>query len=325
MAWLAARMLSLGYSRAFTDPIGNAVGVLGDGPRQAVLLGHIDTVSGEIPLKMENGKLYGRGSVDAKGSLAAFVDAAAQEGPQPGWQILVIGAVDEEGDSTGARDLILRYQPEWVIVGEPSRWERVTLGYKGSAWAEVSLRTPLAHSAGPEQNASQRVVGVWQSAQQWAEEFNAGSQRIYDQVQLRLSGLWSEEDGFEEYARLRIGARLPGSITPDQWYAELKRRAGEAVVNPLGYPIPAYRADKNTSLVRAFLSAIREAGGKPNFALKTGTSDLNIVAPAWTCPAIAYGPGDSALDHTPEEHLELDEYDRAVGVIGRALERLCRA
>ena len=97
------------------------------------------------------------------------------------------------------------------------------------------------------------------------------------------------------------------------------------MVNPLGYPIPAYRADKNTSLVRAFLSAIREAGGKPNFALKTGTSDLNIVAPAWTCPAIAYGPGDSALDHTPEEHLELDEYDRAVGVIGRALERLCRA
>ena len=43
VAWLAARMLSLGYSRAFTDPIGNAVGVLGDGPRQAILLGHIDT------------------------------------------------------------------------------------------------------------------------------------------------------------------------------------------------------------------------------------------------------------------------------------------
>lgn len=43
------------------------------------------------------------------------------------------------------------------------------------------------------------------------------------------------------------------------------------------------------------------------------------VAPVWKCPIVAYGPGDSALDHTPNEHLPLDEYWKAVNVIGHTL------
>src|SRR5437763_769852 len=84
--WLVERMCGLGFSRAFVDPAGNAVGVMGDGPRQALLVGHIDTVPGEIQVRIEGDLLYGRGSVDAKGPLAAFVDAVAGCGPLPGWQ-----------------------------------------------------------------------------------------------------------------------------------------------------------------------------------------------------------------------------------------------
>jgi LysW-gamma-L-lysine carboxypeptidase len=49
---------------------------------------------------------------------------------------------------------------------------------------------------------------------------------------------------------------------------------------------------------------------------------MNIVAPVWKCPILAYGPGDSSLDHTPHEHIDLDEYLRAVRVLKTALERL---
>jgi LysW-gamma-L-lysine carboxypeptidase len=69
----------------------------------------------------------------------------------------------------------------------------------------------------------------------------------------------------------------------------------------------------------------RRAGGQPGFVLKTGTADLNIVAPAWGCPAVAYGPGDSTLDHTPDEHLPLEEYRNAVEVIRSVLKRLCQS
>ena len=68
--WLVARMAERGF-RASVDDAGNAVGDIGDGRVHVVLLGHIDTVPGEIPVRVEDGELVGRGAVDAKGPLAA--------------------------------------------------------------------------------------------------------------------------------------------------------------------------------------------------------------------------------------------------------------
>jgi LysW-gamma-L-lysine carboxypeptidase len=70
------------------------------------------------------------------------------------------------------------------------------------------------------------------------------------------------------------------------------------------------------------LSAIRANAGTPSFVYKTGTADLNIVAPVWDCPGVVYGPGDSALDHTPNEHIALQEYRQAVSVLTAALKLL---
>src|SRR5512134_1371926 len=72
VTWLIERMQTLGFTRSYVDAAGNAVGWMGDGPQQIVLLGHIDTVPGEIPPHLEGGDYFGRGSVDAKGPLAAF-------------------------------------------------------------------------------------------------------------------------------------------------------------------------------------------------------------------------------------------------------------
>src|SRR5215203_2463046 len=72
-AWLVDQMRLAGYDRAYVDAAGNAVGELGaiDAPHTLLLLGHIDTVPGNIPVRIdstaEGDVLYGRGSVDAKG------------------------------------------------------------------------------------------------------------------------------------------------------------------------------------------------------------------------------------------------------------------
>ncbi len=82
-AWLVAQMRGAGFDRAFVDDAGNAVGELGNpsASRTIVLLGHIDTVPGNIPVRIdERLLLYGRGSVDAKGPLAAFAAGAARFG-----------------------------------------------------------------------------------------------------------------------------------------------------------------------------------------------------------------------------------------------------
>src|SRR5258708_38365036 len=70
--------------RAHVDAAGNAIGECGDGPETVVLLGHIDTVPGFIPVRRDGDELYGRGTVDAKGPLATFAAAAANvAGPPP--------------------------------------------------------------------------------------------------------------------------------------------------------------------------------------------------------------------------------------------------
>ena len=74
--------------------------------------------------------------------------------------------------------------------------------------------------------------------------------------------------------------------------------------------------------MRAFLQAIRAEGLDPAFKVKSGTSDMNVVGPVWNCPILAYGPGDSSLDHTPNEHLDLAEYQQAIAVLARVLQLL---
>ncbi len=325
--FLVERMQALGFTRAFRDKVGNAVGIMGTGARQIVLLGHIDTVPGEIPVRVEGGVLYGRGSVDAKGPLAAFVDAVAQVGAVEGWQLVVIGAVDEERDSIGARHVVNQYQPVYAIIGEPNGWERIALGYKGSAWAEVTIVRPQRHSASGEQTAAEAAVTFWQAVQALAADFNAGKQGAFDKILPTLRTIAAEESAFEQTARLRLGARLPVEVSPEQWYAHLQQlltvHLGDGCqLRETGSPVPAWVCEKNSGLVRTFLSGIRKEGGRPRFVYKTGTADLNIVAPQWGCPAVVYGPGDSVLDHTPDEHIALEAYIQARQVLVHVLRSL---
>ena len=68
-------------------------------------------------MRAENGVLFGRGSVDAKGPLACFVDTVAKVGAKDGWQFVVIGAVEEERDSEGARFIVNQYKPDFAVFG----------------------------------------------------------------------------------------------------------------------------------------------------------------------------------------------------------------
>jgi LysW-gamma-L-lysine carboxypeptidase len=320
--WLVTRMQSLGYDEAFVDEAGNAVGVMGSGAKQMILLGHIDTVPGEIKVEQDGILLYGRGTVDAKGPLACFTDAVAQVGSVEGWQLIVIGAVEEERDSDGARYIATKYKPDYAVIGEPNHWDRIALGYKGSAWANIIVKREQAHTASGEETACEAAVALWLKIKRYAESFNADRSKLFDRLLLTLRGMNSGSDDFEQWARLRLGVRLPVDVSPEEWYRTLNQLAGSEMVEPTGFAEPAWACEKNTPLVRAFLSGIRSQGGEPRFVFKTGTADLNIVAPLWKCPALVYGPGDSNLDHTAEEHISLEEYRKAILVLREAVERL---
>ena len=165
VTYLVEWMQAHGFD-AWIDEAGNACGIRGtpDAPHTLMLLGHIDTVPGEIPVRIADGKLYGRGSVDAKGSLAAFADAASQAIIPAGWRVVVIGAVEEEiATSKGAYFVRDRFAPDVCIIGEPSGADRITLGYKGRLLVDYTLRRPVVHSSRPEPTVGALGAAFWQA------------------------------------------------------------------------------------------------------------------------------------------------------------------
>jgi LysW-gamma-L-lysine carboxypeptidase len=319
VGYLVKQMRALGL-RAYVDGAGNAVGELGDGPEAVLLLGHIDTVPGQIEVRRSGRLLYGRGSVDAKGPLATFVVATANVKGVCSRRIVVVGAVEEEAaTSRGAHYLVGQMvAPIAVVVGEPSGWDHLTVGYKGRLLADYRLARPVGHTAGPDQSVCEAAVSFWQQVAAYAEEWNQSQQRMFEQLLPSLRAINTESDGFAEQVEATIGLRLPPAIDIDALQQQLTCWAGDAEVSFRGRE-EAYRASKGTSLARAFIKAVRAEGGQARFQVKSGTSDMNVVGPAWQCPILAYGPGDASLDHTPHEHLDLDDYLRAIRVLTSVL------
>ncbi|MGC9396992.1 MAG: [LysW]-lysine hydrolase [Anaerolineae bacterium] len=319
--YLVEQMGTLGF-HATIDGAGNAVGELGDGARTILLLGHIDTVPGFIDVRREGNLLYGRGTVDAKGPLATFIAAAARAGVASDKRIVVVGAVEEEAaTSKGARFLLDKLTPDAVIIGEPSRWNCVTTGYKGRLLAQYTLSREIGHTAGPDTSACEEAFAFWHAVTGHAATYNAAHPRMFEQLAPSLRAMHSADDGFVQTATLTLGFRLPPEIAIDELQTTLRDFAGDADLHFSGGEV-AYHAAKNTTLARAFVRAIDAEGGRIQFKVKSGTSDMNVVGPVWNCPILAYGPGDSALDHTPHEHIDLHEYHKSIAVLTRVLEEV---
>lgn len=324
--FLVSAMEGLGF-HATIDAAGNAVGHIGAGERHIVLLGHMDTVPGDVPVRRQGRLLYGRGAVDAKGPLAAFIVAAARAASDLAARVTVIGAVEEEAaTSKGAYYAVEQYRPDFCVIGEPSGWDRVTIGYKGRLLIDYVLERAVSHTAGKERAPAEDAVAFWLHVAQWAEEYNRDKSGAFATLDPSLRRICSGGDGLRERVemtialRLPLGLHLPDLLNPltDTW---ARHPAGAARVVTRGYETP-FRAEKRTPLAGAFLAAIRAEGGSPAYLTKTGTSDMNVVGPRWRCPIVAYGPGDSAYDHTPNEHIDLDEYLRGVRVLTRVLARI---
>lgn len=343
--WLSAHGLD-----AQVDEAGNAVGVKGSGPLEILLLGHIDTFPGAVPVRRAGDLLYGRGTVDAKGPLCAFAAAAAQVNVPAGWRLTVAGAVEEESaTSKGARHLLARRLPKsgqssqgaeeqgqqiappaYCIIGEPSHWDRVTLGYKGRLLLDIELQAPFSHSAGEDRLPAEQAVELWRQVEHFCLEFNQAHQATgpFTRLAASLRHIASRDKGAFGSVEMSLGFRLPVGLSPAELEQQLRR---------LFQPLPAgatanlrffggetaYKGHKANPLVGAFLRAIRTGGGRPRFVVKTGTTDMNVVGPHWPgTPIVAYGPGDSSLDHTPHEHINLNEYLQAIQVLVSVLARL---
>ncbi|OAB62888.1 hypothetical protein AY599_00770 [Leptolyngbya valderiana BDU 20041] len=324
---LVQRMSALGF-RAGIDPAGNAVGVIGSEAPDAteiLLLGHIDTVPGHIPIRVEDGALWGRGSVDAKGPLCAFAVAAATAKIAQDTRLVVIGAVGEETPSSpGASYARDHYRPDACLIGEPSGWERFAIGYKGRLIVRALFEQAAGHSAGPVGSVAEAAIEWHRRVTSSIAEWNIGHEGLFETIQPSLQAFNTNSDGLRDSASLILGLRLPTWAKPEDIEARIRRSSPDVSLSFQGHAA-AHRGPRTGEVPSALSAAIGSLGGRPTATVKTGTSDMNTVATAFGCPIVAYGPGDSTLDHTPHERLDLPEYLRSIEVLRHAIPQIAAA
>jgi [amino group carrier protein]-lysine/ornithine hydrolase len=314
-AFLADAMRSMGFATR-QDEVGNVIGDLGTGEGPTImLLSHLDTVGPVLPARRDGDRLYGRGAVDAKGPLAAMVCAAAARPGFPG-VLRVVGAVEEERLSRGGHHVARTLPaPDALIIGEPSGWNRVVLGYKGKIDLEYWVERPATHSTNPQYKAGEAAVAFWQDLLE-----ALGAERDHGAFGLPAATLRSVT-GDLVTGHLDVDCRIPPGFDVAGFVARLRDRSGDGELKMIR-AIPAARTSRSDPVVRSVSAAIREHGGDPRPTLKTGTSDMNTVSERWTVPMAAYGPGNGSLDHSDDEHIEIAEFLRGIDVLATAIDQL---
>ena len=303
----------------------NVIGVLeGREPGPTVMLcGHLDTVGVEgmdapFSPRVDDGRLYGRGSQDMKGGVAAMLGAAARLAQD--WTrgtLIVAGVIDEEYESAGAEALVKTWKADAAIVTEPTDLQ-LAVAHKGFAWVEITTRGRAAHGSRPAEgrDAIMRMGRVLAALEQRDRELQA-------RPSAGLQGVASL------HASIIAGGREL-SVYPDQCVLQMERRtvSGEEGKVPLAEvdailtrlraqdnqfdasaklmtSRPPYSLDATHSLPQALAAAL---SSRKLYSLPSGMSfwtDAAILAAAGI-PSVLFGPGGAGL-HSVEEYVNVDD------------------
>ena len=334
--FLADKCDDLGFEDIHIDEVGNLIATKGTGSPKILLCGHMDTVPGKIKVRKEGDKLFGRGSSDAKAPLMAMLFAAASIQPNNG-TVMFVGAVDEEGNATGIKNLVQqKLDIDYAVFGEPSGLKQVTIAYKGRLAIDLRINVgDSAHASAP-----------W-LAKNAIEEAMLFTKELKNVLE---SGQEDKKRGMMLTATLtEIKGGTSHNVTPKECIATLdiripvdmgckiieeriancvkdisRQREVEAFYSILDETEP-FEAPHNSPLVRAFtLGVLDVEHSRPTLIRKTGTGDMNVIGNRLNIPVVTYGPGDPHASHTIDEKVSIDEYLRGIEVLKKTLQHLKR-
>jgi acetylornithine deacetylase len=302
----------------------NVVGVLEgrEAGRSLMFCGHVDTVGVEgmdapFDPDIRSGRLYGRGSQDMKGGIAAMIDAArqtAESGFRTG-RLIVAAVVDEEYASIGADALAAEWTADGAVVTEPTDLQ-VGVGHKGFAWIDIDTFGRAAHGSRPKDGRDavmrmgrvlQRLEALDRTLQQRAPHPIMGTGSLHASIVSGGRELSSYPDRCNLQMERRTIAGESGETAREEVLAilrDLKEEDPEfEAAASLVFARPPYEVAPGHALPRALQTAATGAGCVSRPVGMSFWTDAAVLAAAGV-PSVLFGPGGAGL-HSIEEYVNV--------------------
>ena len=334
--FLADKCDDLGFEDIQIDEVGNVIAKKGSGSPKIMLCGHMDVVPGKVKVRTEGDSLYGRGASDAKAPLMAMLFAAASIEKNQG-TVTFVGAVDEEGNAIGIKNIVKKEMDiDYAVFGEPSGIKQVTIAYKGRLAINLKISAPdSSHASAPwlSKNAIEESIIFVKELKEKLESNQEGKTKgmLLTATMTEIKGGTSHNITPKECETL-FDIRIPVDMNCkdiEQKIATLvqeiaQNREVEAFYSILDETEP-FEAPHNSSLVRAFTLGIMQVEkSRPTLIRKTGTGDMNVLGNQWEIPVVTYGPGDPHEAHTIDEKVSISEYLKGIEILKATLQHLKR-
>jgi LysW-gamma-L-lysine carboxypeptidase len=308
----------LGFEQVNIDSVGNVIATKGVGEPRILLCGHMDTVPGQVPVRIEDGYLYGRGASDAKAPLIAML-LAASEFPKQSGTVIFAGVVDEEGNATGVKHLVKsKIGVDYAMFGEPSGIDNITVAYKGR----------LASAPWLARNSIEEMHDFWNAIKAEIERVGTAESKA-SSISCTLTEIsgGSSHNVTPQKCKITIDMRIPTRTTcqnvldiVDGVITKVAKEKGVKATYRIEDRTDPFEADHSSALVRALSLGIMDVRDKrPVLLRKTGTGDMNVLGNTFKIPVVTYGPGDPHASHTADERVNIDEYVKSIEVFSRAL------
>ena len=334
--FLADKCDDLGFEDIQIDEVGNIIAKKGSGSPKIMLCGHMDVVPGKVKVRKEGDSLYGRGASDAKAPLMAMLFAAASIEKNQG-TVTFVGAVDEEGNAVGIKNIVKKKMDiDYAVFGEPSGIKQVTIAYKGRLAIKLKISAAdSSHASAPwlSKNAIEESIIFVKELKEKLEANQEDKTKgmLLTATMTEIKGGTSHNITPKECETL-FDIRIPVDMNCkniEQKIATLvkeisQEREVDAFYSILDETEP-FEAPHNSSLVRAFTLGIMQVEkSRPTLIRKTGTGDMNVLGNQWEIPVVTYGPGDPHEAHTIDEKVSIEEYLKGIEVFKATLQHLKR-
>jgi acetylornithine deacetylase len=305
---------------------------------------HMDTVGVQgmkdpFRPRVSDGKIYGRGSCDAKGSIASMImalEALVKSKEMLAGNVILAAVCDEEYRSIGTDRIVEEYKADFAVVGEPTELQ-LGIAHKGFVWVKLTVIGKAAHGSVPEQgvDAIEKTANLISALKALRDEYmRRPPHRLLGKPKIHMGTIngGTQPSVVPDLCELVLERRSLPAETTESILKEIRTIVEDAVKKDSALKVDVsspfqripFEVDRDDTFIRTFEDVFEKV--LPRKAVVCGLpywTDAAIISNKLKIPVCVLGPGDIKYAHSSDEHIRIDELVEAAKVYSALIATIC--